>query len=450
MEEENEKLKLKNVEIQQDRAAKEEAIHYYTEKLKEKESEVKQLQKLNADFHNQLRSKNVISLQQQLAHAKRIAEDLHTQKDALLKEKERLLTRLSEVAGSKLTTNNPAITDLSDENRPIKLAEKFGQIYDDEWTDSLEEIMNIGLDEVPSIAFLLRIIMSAFHLCCRYNLMFVDLRDCKNLLWCDENTKMESLQRIELSEEEKIALESVTKRLKHSRQPAFIVALKKKFSVVVQGMLLNITKKRNCGQTFKKEMEMFKHQDMSEEEEHRDTNDNKDGKSQDQTQSDSKIPSSISENEPFSSIEETKMLSSESVIPLKIRKTDERFVESARGDFSMPIHQKYVKEGFLLNKEDVEKLFSTPMAFEPLSDQILTKFSKTVQFAEHCLELCWLMQSVQPPVHLDADIPENRQLKTDTFKEYTKKGNIIEYIVWPAMYLHRNGPLLSKGVAQPK
>jgi hypothetical protein len=63
------------------------------------------------------------------------------------------------VAGSKLTTNNPAITDLSDENRPIKLAEKFSQLYDDEWTDSLEEILGQDVDEITSINFLLRVVM---------------------------------------------------------------------------------------------------------------------------------------------------------------------------------------------------------------------------------------------------------------------------------------------------
>jgi hypothetical protein len=70
-----------------------------------------------------------------------------------------LYHRLSEVAGQKLKSNNPAITDLSDEDRPLKLAEKFSQMYDDEWTDSLEEISSIGFDDETSISFLLFIVM---------------------------------------------------------------------------------------------------------------------------------------------------------------------------------------------------------------------------------------------------------------------------------------------------
>lgn len=46
--------------------------------------------------------------------------------------------RVSKIAGSKLTDNNPGITDLSDPNRPTRLAEIFGEIYDNVWTDTLE------------------------------------------------------------------------------------------------------------------------------------------------------------------------------------------------------------------------------------------------------------------------------------------------------------------------
>lgn len=69
--------------------------------------------------------------------------------------------RLSKIAGSKLTFNNPDIADLSDGNRPTKLAEKFGQLYDDAWTDSLEELTEVeaGLDEGVAIGFLLQILL---------------------------------------------------------------------------------------------------------------------------------------------------------------------------------------------------------------------------------------------------------------------------------------------------
>lgn len=75
-----------------------------------------------------------------------------------------LYLRLSRIAGAKLTNNNPHIADLSDDNRPTKLAEKFGQLYDDAWTDSLEELTEVEtkLEDTVAISFLLRIVVVSF------------------------------------------------------------------------------------------------------------------------------------------------------------------------------------------------------------------------------------------------------------------------------------------------
>lgn len=49
--------------------------------------------------------------------------------------------RISEMAGNKMTKGNTQLTDLSDPNRPIKLAERFGELYDACWTNVFEEFM---------------------------------------------------------------------------------------------------------------------------------------------------------------------------------------------------------------------------------------------------------------------------------------------------------------------
>lgn len=48
--------------------------------------------------------------------------------------------RLSSIAGSKLTHNNPNIADLSDKNRPQKIGEMFNELYDNEWTDTVDSM----------------------------------------------------------------------------------------------------------------------------------------------------------------------------------------------------------------------------------------------------------------------------------------------------------------------
>lgn len=38
--------------------------------------------------------------------------------------------------------------------------------------------------------------------------------------------------------------------------------------------------------------------------------------------------------------------------------------------------------------------------------------------------------------------------RKDVYKEYTKSGRYLDYVVWPVMFLHEGGPILVKGVAQ--
>ena len=78
------------------------------------------------------------------------------------------------------------------------------------------------------------------------------------------------------------------------------------------------------------------------------------------------------------------------------------------------------------------------------SDQL----PKVLGFVKRIVELCWWMQAVQPQVHLDCNIPTDGKFIQEHYKPYMKSGSKIDYIVWPVMFLHENGPLLSKGVAQ--
>lgn len=50
------------------------------------------------------------------------------------------MCRLSQLAGAKIIEENPNIADIRDKNRPTNLAEHFSELYDNEWTDALEEL----------------------------------------------------------------------------------------------------------------------------------------------------------------------------------------------------------------------------------------------------------------------------------------------------------------------
>lgn len=55
--------------------------------------------------------------------------------------------------------NNPAITDLSDKYRPMKLSEMFNEMYDDDWTDAVEELSSQGIEEKTVVILLRNMVM---------------------------------------------------------------------------------------------------------------------------------------------------------------------------------------------------------------------------------------------------------------------------------------------------
>lgn len=47
------------------------------------------------------------------------------------------------MAGEKLTENHPKTADLSDTNRPTNLADRFSELYDNEWTKALDDLNKV-------------------------------------------------------------------------------------------------------------------------------------------------------------------------------------------------------------------------------------------------------------------------------------------------------------------
>ena len=77
---------------------------------------------------------------QSISSVEKYISNLILEKSKLTMEKNDYLNRFSSAAGSILTDNNPNIASLHDPNRPMKLAEKFNRIYDDQWTDMIERL----------------------------------------------------------------------------------------------------------------------------------------------------------------------------------------------------------------------------------------------------------------------------------------------------------------------
>jgi len=53
-----------------------------------------------------------------------------------------------------------------------------------------------------------------------------------------------------------------------------------------------------------------------------------------------------------------------------------------------------------------------------------------------------------PPVTLTWLPPADGAFDHDLYRAYTRNGSHIEYVVWPVLYLHEGGSIITKGVAQ--
>ncbi|KAL3879215.1 hypothetical protein ACJMK2_031522 [Sinanodonta woodiana] len=62
--------------------------------------------------------------------------------------------------------------------------------------------------------------------------------------------------------------------------------------------------------------------------------------------------------------------------------------------------------------------------------------------------VCWNMCIKIPPMYITSET--DGLFDKDAYVPYTKAGPCIAYVVWPVVYLHKNGPILKKGVAQGK
>lgn len=74
---------------------------------------------------------------------------------------------------------------------------------------------------------------------------------------------------------------------------------------------------------------------------------------------------------------------------------------------------------------------------------------KTSIFAKSCVKQCWFMRIQTPPLHIDTELEVGTDINTDFYKNYTAKGKRVGFLVWPALFLHKGGPLLCKGIVQP-
>lgn len=58
------------------------------------------------------------------------------------------------------------------------------------------------------------------------------------------------------------------------------------------------------------------------------------------------------------------------------------------------------------------------------------------------------MAILDPMMQIHKDLQPGTVFDKSLYKEFVKSGDSVSFVVWPALYLHENGPLLYEGVAQ--
>ncbi|XP_048772663.2 uncharacterized protein LOC125678324 [Ostrea edulis] len=227
-----------------------------------------------------------------------------------------LKTRLSKVAGEKLRDNNPSIADLSDMNRPTKLAEHFKELYDNEWTSAYEALQSkSGMkSEEEIIKKLGKMLKMAYTF-------------CRNQGRTHRNKIQETLV-----------------------HPAGI------------HVTLNANVEPNV----------------------------------------------------------------EKLLRPRVRQ-----IQRETGVYAIPAIQEIFRNQ---HEDEIKKNEWND------SKEIMT-------YLENCVRICWLFAIQDPPMELLW--PKEQSKVDDHLTEFTKRGNVISFVVWPSLYLHANGPLMCKGVVQP-
>lgn len=70
-------------------------------------------------------------------------------------------------------------------------------------------------------------------------------------------------------------------------------------------------------------------------------------------------------------------------------------------------------------------------------------------YIDACIECLWLMSVQDPPMHI-ACLRKGENYEPAHYGMFLTRGKDVDYTVWPAVFLYKNGPLVSKGYVKLK
>lgn len=90
----------------------------------------------------------------------------------------------------------------------------------------------------------------------------------------------------------------------------------------------------------------------------------------------------------------------------------------------------------------------TSIQEEFVKERTWIKWQKSKIFAEKCVEMCWYMAIQTPPMALMFDMRHMHPFDEKYYKKYMTSGDRYDFLVWPCTLLHKDGPIVAKGIAE--
>ena len=82
------------------------------------------------------------------------------------------------------------------------------------------------------------------------------------------------------------------------------------------------------------------------------------------------------------------------------------------------------------------------------NQRALLKSEQVNKYVIRCTEICWLMAIQDPPMAITVKINDDSKYDNRLFRVYTKEGDFVDYVVWPAVLIQDGGHLMCKGIVQ--
>lgn len=90
------------------------------------------------------------------------------------------------------------------------------------------------------------------------------------------------------------------------------------------------------------------------------------------------------------------------------------------------------------------------LVFESFFRKLILDCKKSVEpFIKECVRICWLMVNMDQPIYIKFSKKRGSKFDRNLFRCFSRSGQKVDYNVWPALFLHKNGPLICKGVVEP-